>query len=263
MSARAPRLHHAGALALGEAVALAPAAVRHVQVLRLQPGGLVRLFDGLEREVLARIERIERRAVTVRVEAIEAPLAEPPVMAWLAVVVPANDRMDALVEKATELGVAGLQPLWSQRSVVRLDGARAVQRREHWQGVAVAASEQCGRCRVPEVRPPRDLAAWLADDAALPPNRLLLWPGAAGTAAEAARRLAGARPAAGAGADDGAPSSVVALSGPEGGLTEAERHAALARGFAEVSLGPRVLRADTAPLAWLAHLMLTLADGSR
>lgn len=254
MSSRAPRLHHPGALPVGDAVPLGPGAVRHVQVLRLQPGDTVSLFDGVDRQVRARIERIERRAAVVRVEAVEPALPEPAVQAWLAIVVPANDRMDAVVEKATELGVAGLQPLWSQRSVVRLDPGRAAQRREHWQAVAVAASEQCGRCRVPEVRAASSLADWLREGP-LPPHRVLLSPGAAEPAAAALRRFVRAATDHPAEAMPAAP-GVVALSGPEGGLTEAERQTALDRGFVEVSLGPRVLRADTAPLAWLAHLLL-------
>lgn len=230
--------------------------MRHVQVLRLQPGDAVSLFDGVDRQVRARLERIERRAAVVRVEAVEPALPEPAVRAWLAVVVPANDRMDAVVEKATELGVAGLQPLWSQRSVVRLDPARAAQRRAHWQAVAVAASEQCGRCRVPEVRAATALADWLREGP-LPPHRVLLAPGAAEPAAAALRRLAQAGVCAAEAPEPVAVApAVVALSGPEGGLTDAERQAALDRGFVEVALGPRVLRADTAPLAWLAHLLL-------
>lgn len=256
MSTRAPRLHHPGALPVGDAIALGPGGVRHVQVLRLQPGDTVILFDGVDRQVRARLERIERRAAVVRVEAVEPAVPEPAVQAWLAIVVPANDRMDAVVEKATELGAAGLQPLWSQRSVVRLDPGRAAQRREHWQAVAVAACEQCGRCRVPDVRPPSTLADWLRAGP-LPPHRVLLSPDAAQPAAAALRRLAQAGAGAGVAAEAGAATpAVVALSGPEGGLTEAERQAALDHGFVEVALGPRVLRADTAPLAWLAHLLL-------
>jgi 16S rRNA (uracil1498-N3)-methyltransferase len=253
-------------LPLGEVVALTPDGARHVQVLRLQPGDPVSLFDGVDRQVRARIERIERKAVSARVEAVEPTLPELPVDAWIAVVVPANERMDFLVEKATELGVAGLQPLWSQRSVLRLDGDRAVNRRSRWQAIAVAACEQCGRGRVPEVRAPRDLGDWLRDDGLRDDGwrvegrredgravtRLLLSPGGAATAADQAARLERAP------APPAARPAVVALSGPEGGFTPSERQAALAAGFVELGLGPRVLRADTAPLAWLAHLGLAL-----
>ena len=159
----------------------------------------------------------------------------------LAVGVPANERMDTLVEKATELGVAAIQPLECERSVLRLAGERATRRREHWQAVAAAASEQCGRAVVPPVALPRRVDDWLA---ALPAQGLRLVLSLADDAApwpQVAVRAAG---------------PVLALSGPEGGLTPQEEMAARAAGFRPVSLGPRVLRADTAPLALLATISL-------
>jgi 16S rRNA (uracil1498-N3)-methyltransferase len=160
----------------------------------------------------------------------------------LAVGMPANDRMDALIEKACELGVAAIQPLICERSVLRLSGERALKKVQHWQAVAASACEQCGRTVLPAIVPVRTLEDWLAalPSAAPATARWLLSPGAA----------AGPREAAAGG--------VLALSGPEGGLSDAEMQAALARGFTPVSLGPRVLRADTAPLALLAHLALGL-----
>jgi 16S rRNA (uracil1498-N3)-methyltransferase len=159
----------------------------------------------------------------------------------LAVGMPANERMDALVEKACELGVAAIQPLLCERSVLRLAGERAQKKVAHWQAVAVAACEQSGRTRVPEVAPVRTLPDWLA---ALPAG-----------AAQESRWLLSLR--------DAAPlrsvgtAAVLSLSGPEGGLTDAEEDAARRAGFAAVSLGGRTLRADTAPLALLAHLALS------
>lgn len=245
-----PRLHLDGpALLPGLVLELPDAAARHAQVLRLQPGDAIAVFDGHGVELDATVERIERRRVTVQLGERRAALPEPPVDVTLAVVVPANDRMDAVIEKATELGAAALQPLVSQRSVWRLDGARAAQRRIHWQSVASAASEQCGRARVPRIHEPRALASWLGQSD-LPELRLVLTPPAAAPEATPQpnsplpQRLAGAR--------------IVALSGPEGGLTPDEIAGALARGFRCCTLGPRVLRADTAPIAWLAHLMVSL-----
>ena len=174
----------------------------------------------------------------------------------IALGVPANDRMDALVEKAGELGAAAIQPLVCERSVVRLSGERAEAKRAHWQAVAAAASEQCGRARVAAVRPVASLASWLEslDVAERAPHRPQ--PGAVGArpGARARRTRRRARPR---GDRQGAGrASVVVLSGPEGGLAPAEESAALARGFVAVGLGPRVLRADTAPLALLAWLGL-------
>ena len=165
----------------------------------------------------------------------------------LAVVMPANDRMDGIVEKACELGAVAIQPLMSERSVLRLQGDRAEKKRAHWQGVAIAAAEQCGRSKPLQVAPVKTLAQWLAD---LPDDadeqRWLLSP-------VAAQPLSALAPEAG---DAG---RIVVLSGPEGGLSEAEEQSARARGFSAAKLGPRILRADTAPLAVLGWLSLSEA----
>jgi 16S rRNA (uracil1498-N3)-methyltransferase len=235
------RLHVDGPLAAGAALALPETAARHVQVRRLQPGDALRLFDGQGREHEARVASMGRREVSVTVGPAVAPVPELPVAVTLAVGVPANERMDTLVEKATELGVAAIQPLECERSVLRLAGERATRRREHWQAVAAAASEQCGRAVVPPVALPRRVDDWLA---ALPAQGLRLVLSLADDAApwpQVAVRAAG---------------PVLALSGPEGGLTPQEEMAARAAGFRPVSLGPRVLRADTAPLALLATISL-------
>ncbi len=243
----APRLYVDRALAAGAVVDLPPAAARHVQVLRLQPGDAVTLFDGRGGEWAARIERIGRRDVLAAVGAHDAVEREAAVAVTLALGMPANDRMDDVVEKGTELGAAALQPLVCERSVLRPEGERAERRRAHWQAVAAAACEQCGRNRVPAVAPVRALREWLAS---LPPPageaRLLL----------SLAPDAGALPALAGGA-------ALVLGGPEGGLAPGEEAAARAAGFAAVSLGPRVLRADTAPLAALAALTTPTRQGGR
>jgi len=233
-----PRFHVDVPLAAAEDVALPPAAARHVQVLRLQPGDAIVVFDGRGGEWTARVRRIGRSDVHVDVLRHEAADRELPVAVTLAVGMPANERMDALVEKAAELGVAAIQPLVCERSVLRLSGERAERRRAHWQAVAIAASEQCGRTRVAEVRPVRELASWLSQAPAAD-GRWLLSPDA--TTPIAALAL---------------PRSVQLLSGPEGGLTDDEARRAEAAGFIAVGLGARTLRADTAPLAALAHVAL-------
>jgi 16S rRNA (uracil1498-N3)-methyltransferase len=157
----------------------------------------------------------------------------------LAAVMPANERMDWLVEKATELGAASIQPLVAERSVLRLAGERAAKKQAHWQAVAVAACEQCGRNRVPAVLEVADLRAWLGTGNPPQAHRLLL---SLRVETQPLRMAAG----------DGA---VVFLSGPEGGFTQAEEEAALAAGFRAATLGPRVLRAETAALAALAALV--------
>ncbi len=232
-----PRIHCPAGLAAGQSLTLPPGAARHVQVLRMQPGEAVTLFDGSGGEWDAAIERMGRNDVQVLVGEHRAIEREAPNAVHLAVGLPANDRMDWLVEKATELGVASIQPLAAARSVIKLSGERAGKKRAHWQGIAVAACEQCGRNRVPMVHEVLPLAEWLQrlDSKG---RRIVL---SLATGAQASWREAG---------------EVLALSGPEGGLAPQEEAAAIARGFEPMTLGPRVLRAETAPLALLVALTL-------
>jgi len=233
-----PRFHVAEPLQAGLELSLPAGAARHVQVLRLQPGDELTLFNGEGGEWQARVTRMGRSEVRVQPQAHLAVERELALRVTLAVGMPANERMDGLVEKATELGVAAIQPLMTERSVLRLQGERADKKMAHWQGVAAAASEQCGRTRVPVVAPVRSLGDWLRGLPAAAGPRYVL-------------SLRTPQPLAASGV-----SQVCFLSGPEGGLSEAEEAAALAAGFVPASLGPRVLRADTAPLAALAHLGL-------
>ena len=230
-----PRLYCDEPLASGARLALPAGAARHVQVLRLQPGAKLTLFDGRGGEYEAVVTLMGRSEVRVEVGAHRALECEAPFAVHLAVGMPANERMDWLVEKATELGVASIQPLLAERSVLRLAGERAQKKQAHWQGVAIAACEQCGRNRVPVVHAVQPLQAWLAG--ANPGLVLSLRQGAQPLAAVGGQEL-------------------TLLSGPEGGLTPAEEEAALARGWQAVHLGPRVLRAETAPLAAVALLAL-------
>jgi 16S rRNA (uracil1498-N3)-methyltransferase len=241
-----PRLYVDQPLSRGSEMSLPSGAARHVQVLRLQPGAVLTLFDGAGGEWGATVERIGRSEVQVRIGEHHAVDRELPLLVTLALGMPANERMDTLVEKATELGVAEIQPLVCQRSVLRPSGERAHKKVAHWQAVAVAACEQSGRTRVPRIAPVLAFDGWLvrlaADDGV---RRVLL-------------SFAGARPSTlWAHLADEAPAGVLCLSGPEGGLTGAEEASARTAGFVPCCLGPRVLRADTAPLALLAHLALT------
>ena len=251
-----PRIHVDTPLNAGMLLALPPNAARHVQVLRLQPGAPLTLFDGHAGEWSAEVVEMGRKTVTAHLishRPIERELATP---VTLALGMPANERMDGLVEKATELGVAALQPLVCERSVLRLAGDRAERKAAHWQAIAVAACEQSGRNRVPPVGPAMTFRDWLAMQAVeptptptpTPTTRLVLSLDA--DARGLIDTLAGVRAGLLAGARAGGP--VLVLSGPEGGLSPAEEAAARAAGFLPVNLGARVLRADTAPLALLA-----------
>lgn len=234
------RLHVALPLDPGAELPLPEGAARHAQVRRVQPGDALQLFDGLGGEWAAFVVRMDRGQVIVRVGEAHPCVPELPLKVTLAIGIPANDRMDLLVEKATELGVTALHPIMCERSVLRLADERAERRRAHWQAVAVAACEQCGRATLPVLEPVRPFAEWIARANAAG-SRLLL---SLARGAPALKTLPLHETA------------VLALSGPEGGLTPAEEEAARAAGFAPVSLGPRVLRADTAPLALLAYLAL-------
>ncbi|RQP24531.1 16S rRNA (uracil(1498)-N(3))-methyltransferase [Piscinibacter terrae] len=218
---------------------LPPGPARHVQVLRMQPGDTLTCFNGAGGEWTAEVLRMGRQDVEVRIGAHDAVDRELLVKVTLAVGMPANDRMDFLVEKATELGVHAIQPLVCERSVLRLSGERALKKVEHWKGVAVAAAEQSGRTRVPAIEPVLALPAWLAGHRCDAQRWLLSF-------LRSATSLGHAAPA----------HDVVFVSGPEGGLSPAEEGLAQHAGFAPVTLGPRVLRADTAPLAALSFLAL-------
>lgn len=229
-----PRFFCPAPLTSGQALSLPAGAARHVQVLRLQPGEVITLFNGEGGEFDATVTRMGRSDVEVEVGKHHAVEREAARAVHLLVGITANDRMDWLVEKATELGVASITPLVAERSVLKLKGERADKKLAHWQGVAVAATEQCGRNRVPTVHPAVTLNEWLKK---APPGERWMLSLSEDTQALSQRPLTLA---------------VTVLSGPEGGLSPNEEAAAKAAGFTPVSLGPRVLRAETAPLAVLA-----------
>ena len=250
------------ALVSGQAVTLPDATARHVQVLRLQPGDTITLFNGLgngqgsiEGEFEATVARMGRSDVDVTIGAYTATAREAARAIHLVVSMPANDRMDWLIEKATELGAASIQPVMSERSVLRLKAERADKKVAHWRGIATAASEQCGRNRLPLIHDVTTLADWLKRLAhAESGARLLL------SLQDGSQPLAQAVALLDAQTPD-ASGALTFLNGPEGGLSPTEEAAALACGFRPVTLGPRVLRAETAPLACLA-LLTVASDGA-
>ncbi|MBB3230579.1 16S rRNA (uracil(1498)-N(3))-methyltransferase [Halomonas stenophila] len=239
---KAPRIYVAAALDAGGDVVLPEGAARHVaRVLRLGEGAPLVLFDGAGVEAEAVLVEAGRKRVVARVEALHAGRGESPLAVHLGQAISKGDRMDYAIQKAVELGVAEITPLHTEHGDVRLKGEREARKLAHWQAVATSACEQCGRATVPPVHPPMALADWLAGrDEAL---RLVLHPGTPGVLDRQA-----------------ATASAALLIGPEGGLSPAEVEAAGATGFAALSLGPRILRTETAPVVALSLLQYRFGD---
>lgn len=219
-----------------------PAAHYLARVLRLSKGDVITLFNGDGADYAAVISEIRSQRVQVRITGSSRPANESPLRITLVQAVCRGERMDHVLQKATELGVFCIQPLISQRVEVRLDAARQQKRMLHWQGVVTSACEQSGRAFVPEVKSPVSLPEWLS--AADFPATLVLDP-------LAADRLSGYTP-------EG--DSLAVLVGPEGGFTAEEIQAVREKGSLAVSLGPRILRTETAGPAALAVLQARSGD---
>ncbi len=247
-----PRFHCPAALLLGDVLDLPAGTARHVQVRRMQPGDEITLFNGEGGECVAVITHMGRSDVGVRVTQridIERELAVR-IHLWSGIT--ANERMDWLLEKATELGASTLLPITAERSVLKLKGERSDKKLAHWQAIAVAASEQCGRNRVLQVAPPLTLTQ--AITAASNQVQCTRWILSLAEGTQSLQNAISALPKPGVGqAQD-----IVLLSGPEGGLSPSEEAEALAAGFLPVSLGLRVLRAETAPVAVLSAVGLLI-----
>ncbi len=227
-------------LAQGASAELPEAAAHHaLRVLRLRDGDAVTLFDGTGGEWRATIAAAGRRGATVAIGAHDPVERESPLAVTLAVSTLATDAMDYAVRKAVELGAASILPVVAARSQ---GGSRGDRRVEHWRKIAVAACEQCGRNRVPPVELPQSLGAWLATRDASKPG-VVLAPGGEATLVAV-----------------GAVDAIDVLVGPEGGFDEAEIAAAQKAGLRAVSMGPRVMKAETACVAALAALQALRGD---
>ncbi|MBT8136232.1 MAG: 16S rRNA (uracil(1498)-N(3))-methyltransferase [Gammaproteobacteria bacterium] len=213
------------------------------RVLRLRAGAALTAFDGNGGEYAANLERATRDEAVLSIGAHSAREAESHLAMTLAQGIARGERMDQVIQKATELGVQSIVPLLTDHTVVRLDKKRAARRHAHWLKIAVSACEQCGRNRIPAMASPMSIDDWLrtTDESA---TRLMLQPGST----------------TGLGALGAKHDNVTLLIGPEGGLSGREQELAAGRGFAAVSLGPRVLRTETAALAALAILQSRWGD---
>jgi 16S rRNA (uracil1498-N3)-methyltransferase len=232
-----PRFFCPQPLTVGATIDLPDAVAHHVHVLRLQPGDPLTLFNGEGGRFSATLAATDRRRASAAVTGHEAVEVELPFALTLAQGLPEGAKMDWIIEKAVEMGVAAIQPLAAQRSVVRLSGDRLDKRQQHWQGVVVAACEQSGRNRLARIAPLATPADWLAGPA---PTRILLSPRGTQSLAAWAR----AQPA----------QDVALMIGPEGGFTDAEENAAIAAGALPLAMGARILRTETAGIAACAIL---------
>jgi 16S rRNA (uracil1498-N3)-methyltransferase len=228
----------------GEILVLGERAAHHVaRVLRLRSGAPLKIFDGQGHEHEAMLATIDNPEVTVAVGREIPATPESPLPVTLAQGIPRGERMDFILQKAVELGVSCLQPLWMQRSQSRTRGARQEKRQRHWLGVMISACEQCGRSTLPGLQAPVDYTTWL-DAGRHTGNRILLHP-------EGEHPLGILEPAQG---------SILLLVGPEGGISDDERILANRAGFTSARLGPRILRTETAAMAALVCLQTMWGD---
>jgi 16S rRNA (uracil1498-N3)-methyltransferase len=226
---------------------LPPEAAHHAsRVLRLREGDSVEIFDGIGNERRGIIAGISGKHVTVGELAATDTGRESPLRTVLAQALSSSEKMDWVIQKATELGVTEIQPLDTERSVARLTADRAAKRMEHWRQVAISACEQCGRNVLPQIHAPLDIMAWLRQVQSAPETRLILLPQGATSLHAQPKPQAG----------------VVLLIGAEGGFAPAESEAALQCGFTPIRMGARVLRTETAAVAGLAALQTLWGDFS-
>jgi 16S rRNA (uracil1498-N3)-methyltransferase len=239
---RIPRIFSAQKLQINASIELEPGPSQHLsRVLRMKRGDSIILFDGTGGQYPATITALGKKSVVAITADFDPVERESGLCLHLGIAISRGERMDWVVQKATELGVSAITPLRSERTEVRLSEARAEKKLRHWQQVATSACEQCGRNRLPNIQPTQNLAQWVSGVEA--DTRLVLHHRASSTHADAT-----------------SPSSIALLVGPEGGLSPDEITAAEQAQFSSLQLGPRVLRTETAPLAAIAILQARWGD---
>jgi 16S rRNA (uracil1498-N3)-methyltransferase len=250
---RLTRVYVDTALIPGSLVELPPDTASHLaRVLRARSGDELILFNGDGREFNGVIEAVRGSRVSASVGESRPVDRESPLAITLVQCVPRGDRMDFIVQKATELGVARIVPVLSQRSVVRLDKAQAESKATHWRAVAVSACEQCGRNRLPTIEAAQPLLNYLGESSAGTGPRLVLEPESATHARTTAQNLGGAP-------DLAIVDAEIAI-GPEGGFASDELEAFRVAGFSQIGLGPRILRTETAAIAAVVWLQARFGD---
>ncbi len=239
---RIPRFYEDQPLANGQEIQLSDAVVQHVaRALRMRPDDQLTLFNGDGNEYHARLTDVAKRSVSARIEAVTQPARISPLNIQIGQSLSRGERMDYAIQKATELGMTGMTPLFSERCEVKLNSERQDKRLRHWQQIAISACEQSLRCDIPAIQSPQTLSDWINTVEA--DLKLVLHH----HTEQPLETLE-------------APGSVALLVGPEGGLSEAEVEQALAAGFKPVAFGPRVFRTETAPVAALSVLQYLWGD---
>ncbi len=240
---RQHRIYHPNDLSPAKIDELNDKAAHHVaKVLRLKTGEVLTLFDGQGRECLASIKSVSKNKVTVVMDEVIDCQRESPLGIHLAQGLSKGERMDVVVQKATELGVKSFTPLISERSVVKLDEKRMQKKLMHWQGIVISASEQCGRNQLMTIHPPLKLSQWLQSE--IGHHSLILSPSAKTSFHDISINN----------------TSVSLMIGPEGGFSESEIEEALSAKAQALSLGPRILRTETAAIAVCAILQSRFGD---
>lgn len=238
-----PRFHLPENLSVGQTVALPDNIVRHLNVLRVRPNENITLFDGKGKAHAARLTVLEKRRAEAEILHEDTTDNESPLNIILIQSISSGERMDFTLQKSVELGVTAIQPVISERCIVRLDGERAAKRLARWQEIVISACEQSGRNTVPPVLPIIGYREAL-DKMPSESTKLIM-------SINRARKLGDIRQPSGA---------IVFMVGPEGGWTEQEEQQAFDAGFQAVTLGKRILRTETAPLAALAAMQTLWGD---
>lgn len=238
-----PRIYCTFELKAGAEISLEPASSHHlVQVLRLKIGDCLVVFNGSGGEYLAKLNKIDKKSARIYIEKIQPGIPESPLKIHLGQSIARGEKMDFIVQKAVELGVSEITPLFSEFCNVRLEEDRSVKRVVHWQEVAIHAAEQCGRCIVPKINMIQDLQQWAEQVAA--ELKLVLSPAAKQNLNAVAMNS----------------SNIAILIGPEGGLSEKEIVFTKQYDFISIKLGPRILRTETAALVAVSILQARAGD---
>ncbi len=233
-----PRFYCPLPLTIGALIKLPEATAHHIFVLRLNAGDSIQLFNGEGGAYVASLTSVEKKQVSAEIKVFLPDEIELPFALTLAQALPEGSKMDWIIEKAIELGASTIQPLSAQRCVVRLSSERAEKKMAHWQGIIESATEQCGRNRLAHLADLMDVQKWLGQQDMH--KRILLSPRAEHSLADWSRHQA--------------PQAMTLMIGPEGGFSEAEEQLAIRHGALAMSMGPRVLRTETAGLAAIAIL---------